>query len=47
MTRPQIADALVLSVNTVKTHQRRLYRKLGSAERDTAVARARAHGLLD
>lgn len=47
MSRPEIADALMISVNTVKTHQRRLYRKLGSAERETAVGRARAHGLLD
>jgi LuxR family maltose regulon positive regulatory protein len=47
MTRPEIAESLVISVNTVKTHQRRLYRKLGVGERDEALARARAHGLLD
>jgi LuxR family maltose regulon positive regulatory protein len=47
LTRPEIADSLVVSVNTVKTHQRRLYRKLGSAERDIVVARARSHGVID
>ncbi|MBS1879784.1 MAG: AAA family ATPase [Actinobacteria bacterium] len=47
MTRAEIAASLVVSVNTVKTHQRSLYRKLGSGERETAIARARSHGLLD
>jgi LuxR family maltose regulon positive regulatory protein len=47
LTRGEIASSLVVSVNTVKTHQRSLYRKLGTGERETAIARARAHGLLD
>jgi LuxR family transcriptional regulator, maltose regulon positive regulatory protein len=47
LTRPQIATALVVSVNTVKTHQRSLYRKLGAGDRETVVGRARSHGLLE
>jgi LuxR family maltose regulon positive regulatory protein len=33
-------------VNTVKTHERAVYRKLGVANRREAVIRARALGLL-
>ncbi len=47
LTRAQIAANLVLSVNTVKAHQRSLYRKFGVGDRDTVVALARAHGLID
>jgi LuxR family transcriptional regulator, maltose regulon positive regulatory protein len=46
LTRAEIADQLVVSVNTVKTHQRSLYRKLGASDRETAIGRARSHGLL-
>jgi LuxR family maltose regulon positive regulatory protein len=42
----KIADELYLSVNTVKTHQRHLYQKLGARSRYEAVKRARAIGLL-
>ena len=42
----EIADELYLSMNTVKTHQRHLYRKLGARTRTQAVERARALGLL-
>jgi LuxR family transcriptional regulator, maltose regulon positive regulatory protein len=42
----EIADELYISVNTVKTHQRHLYRKLGAHSRTQAVERARALGLL-
>jgi LuxR family transcriptional regulator, maltose regulon positive regulatory protein len=35
-----------LSVNTVKTHMRHLYGKLGAHRREQAVQRARALGLL-
>ena len=42
----EIADELYLSVNTVKTHQRHLYQKLGARTRSQAVDQARALGLL-
>jgi LuxR family transcriptional regulator, maltose regulon positive regulatory protein len=42
----EIADELYLSVNTVKTHQRHLYQKLGARSRTQAVEQARAFGLL-
>jgi LuxR family transcriptional regulator, maltose regulon positive regulatory protein len=42
----EIADELYLSLNTVKTHQRHLYRKLDARTRTQAVDRARALGLL-
>ncbi|MEU9245777.1 LuxR C-terminal-related transcriptional regulator [Streptomyces sp. NPDC048385] len=43
---PEIADELSLSVNTVRTHMRHLYGKLGTHSRSQAVERARALGLL-
>jgi LuxR family transcriptional regulator, maltose regulon positive regulatory protein len=43
---PDIADQLYLSVNTVKTHMRHLYDKLGAHRRHEAVEQARALGLL-
>ncbi len=42
----EMADELYLSVNTVKTHQRHLYTKLGARSRTQAVEQARARGLL-
>ena len=42
----EIAGALFLSVNTVRTHVRELYRKLDVNSRAEAVARAGALGLL-
>jgi LuxR family maltose regulon positive regulatory protein len=42
----EIAEELFLSVNTVKTHTRVIYRKLGVRSRSDAVARAGALGLL-
>ena len=47
LSRREIGSELFLSVNTVKTHTRALYRKLGATSRETAVARAAALGLLD
>ncbi len=43
----EIAGALFLSVNTVKSHLRAIYRKLAVNTREDAVARASALGLLD
>jgi LuxR family transcriptional regulator, maltose regulon positive regulatory protein len=42
----EIAGELCVSANTVKTHQRHLYAKLGVRSRSQAVERARAFGLL-
>jgi DNA-binding NarL/FixJ family response regulator len=42
----EIAEALYLSVNTVKTHLKDLYRKLGASNRAQAVAAAAEAGLL-
>jgi LuxR family transcriptional regulator, maltose regulon positive regulatory protein len=46
LTGPEIAAELYVSPNTVKTHMRHLYAKLGTHRRREAVARARALGLL-
>jgi LuxR family maltose regulon positive regulatory protein len=43
---PEVASELSLSVNTVRTHLRHLYEKLGAHSRTEAVDRARALGLL-
>jgi LuxR family transcriptional regulator, maltose regulon positive regulatory protein len=42
----EIADELYVSVNTIKTHQRHLYQKLGARSRSEAVTQACALGLL-
>jgi LuxR family maltose regulon positive regulatory protein len=46
LTNPEIAAALSLSVNTVKSHQHSVYRKLGVTGRRDAVRRARELWLL-
>jgi LuxR family maltose regulon positive regulatory protein len=43
---PEIARELYVSVNTVRTHMRHLYDKLGAHRRLEAIDRARALGLL-
>lgn len=42
----QIAAALYVSVNTLKTHLRNIYRKLDAPDRDTAVEHATRIGLI-
>jgi len=46
LTGPEIARELSVSWNTVRTHMRHLFAKLGAHRRSEAVARARALGLL-
>jgi LuxR family maltose regulon positive regulatory protein len=46
LSAPEIAGQLSLSVNTVRTHMRHVYEKLGAHRRAGAVERARALGLL-
>ncbi len=46
LTMPDIASGLGVSHNTIKTHVRNLYAKLGTHRRAEAVDRARALGLL-
>jgi LuxR family maltose regulon positive regulatory protein len=41
LSRREIGDRLYVSVNTVKTHQRAIYRKLGIADRAAAVQRGK------
>jgi LuxR family transcriptional regulator, maltose regulon positive regulatory protein len=46
LSTPEIANELYVSPNTVKTHIRNVYAKLGTHRRAEAVARARTLGLL-
>jgi LuxR family maltose regulon positive regulatory protein len=46
MQGPEIAAELFVSVNTIRTHMRHLYAKLGVHRRTDAVERARQLGLL-
>jgi LuxR family transcriptional regulator, maltose regulon positive regulatory protein len=46
LSRPQIATELSVSVNTVSTHIRNIYAKLGAADRSAAIHRARQLRLL-
>ncbi|WP_169795553.1 helix-turn-helix domain-containing protein, partial [Microbacterium paraoxydans] len=45
-TLRQIAQQEYISPNTVKTHVRNIYRKLGVSDRDGVTAAAQALGLL-
>ena len=46
LSRPEIAEQLSVSLNTVGTHLRRIYAKLGADDRSAAVHRARELRLL-
>jgi DNA-binding NarL/FixJ family response regulator len=46
LTRREIGQRLYISLNTVKSRQRTLYRKLGAEDRNAAVRRAQDLGLL-
>jgi LuxR family maltose regulon positive regulatory protein len=46
LTTPQMAEELVVSVNTVRTHVQHIYQKLDAHSRYEAVTRARELGLL-
>jgi LuxR family maltose regulon positive regulatory protein len=45
-TQREIAADLYVSFNTVKTHTRAIYRKLGVTSRAEAIDRARGLGIL-
>ena len=47
LTQRQIGEQLYLSVNTVKTHTRGIYRKLGASSRSDAIACMHELGLLE
>ena len=46
LSQREIAGELHLSFNTIKTHTRNIYRKLGVAERADAISRARELSLI-
>jgi LuxR family maltose regulon positive regulatory protein len=46
LTRPEIAGELSISLNTVNTHIRHIYAKLGATDRSSAVRRGRELRLL-
>jgi LuxR family maltose regulon positive regulatory protein len=46
LSNPQIAEALIVSVGTVKTHTHNIFAKLGAANRMQAVRRAQALHLV-
>jgi LuxR family transcriptional regulator, maltose regulon positive regulatory protein len=46
LSNPEIADRLVISITTVKTHMGNIFNKLGAGNRLQAIARAETLGLL-
>jgi LuxR family maltose regulon positive regulatory protein len=47
LSTDDIANELYLSVNTVKTHLKSIYRKLGTSGRSATARRARELNLID
>jgi LuxR family maltose regulon positive regulatory protein len=46
LTQREIGNELYLSLNTIKSHTRTIFRKLGASSREQAVARARELELI-
>ena len=46
LTTKEIGEELFVSRNTIKTHLRRIYRKLNASSREEAVLIARDRGLI-
>jgi LuxR family maltose regulon positive regulatory protein len=46
LSTEEIADSMYLSVNTIKTHFKSIFRKLGATRRGEAVRRAKKLGLI-
>ena len=46
LSNPEVADALYISVNTVKTHLQRIYGKLGTSSRTAAATKAQELSLF-
>lgn len=46
LSQAEIGDRLGLSINTIKSHLRSIYQKLGAAGRQEAIERAGAEGIL-
>jgi LuxR family maltose regulon positive regulatory protein len=46
LTGPEIAPALYVTLNTLRTHTKRIFTKLDAKTRAAAVHRARERGLL-
>ena len=46
LTGPQMAGELSISVNTLRTHTKHIFDKLGVSGRPAAVRRAQEQGLL-
>ena len=47
MTQREIGERLYVSLNTVKSHTRSIFRKLDASDRSAAVKRAGELGLLE